>query len=50
MNVGDRVRWNGVNRIEEGVLKQKCVDEVHWMVLLDNGKYVVVNEKSMIHE
>jgi len=47
MAEGDRVYWNAVNGCISGVLKKKQKDG-DWLVLLDNSKYVIVNEKSFI--
>lgn len=47
MKEGDRVYWNAVNGRVGGVLK-KLQKDGDWLVLLDNGKYVIVNEKSFI--
>lgn len=46
MKAGERVHWNGVNRIESGVLHSEQKDG-DWIVRLDSGKYVIVNENSM---
>ena len=49
MKEGDIVRWNGVSRVESGVLvREKCAGD--WYVSLSNGKYVLVNEKSFIKD
>lgn len=47
MKEGDKVRWSGVNRIEEGTLLRE-MDGGNWYVSLPNGKFVLVNEKSFI--
>ena len=47
MKVGDVVKWNGANRVESGTLHSEQKDG-DWIVRLENGKYVVVNEKSML--
>jgi len=47
MKAGERVHWSGVNRIESGVLKSEQKDG-DWLVLLDNGKYVIVNENQIL--
>lgn len=47
MKVGDEVKWNGVNFVESGTLHSEQKDG-DWIVLLPSGKYVVVNEKSML--
>ena len=48
MREGQAVSWRGVNRIEHGLLVERQSDGEHWLVHLDNGKYVIVNEKSFI--
>lgn len=48
MAPGDKVRWEGPNRVLEGTLEKK-VEEAGWLVSLPNGKYVIVNEGSFIH-
>ena len=45
MKEGDTVYWDTVNGIRRGVLK-KLQEDGDWLVLLDNGKYVLVNESS----
>ena len=52
--VGDRIRWRGVNRIESGIVEQEgtiWVDEEEiktYEVRLDDGKYVIVSDKSLV--
>ena len=48
MKEGELVKWRGVNRIEHGLLVEKQSDGEHWLVSLDNGKCVIVNEKNII--
>lgn len=47
MREGDKVRWRGVNRIEDGTLLREMTNG-DWYVSLRNGKFVLVNEKSFI--
>lgn len=45
MKQGDKVAWNAVN----GVARGTVIDvSVSYIVRLDNGKQVVVNERSII--
>lgn len=51
---GERIYWQGVNHIESGIVEQAARvtidDEETWSyeVRLDDGKYTIVNEKSLI--
>lgn len=45
MKEGDKVRWTTVNGFGSGVLVKEQKDG-DWIVLLDNGKHVIVNERS----
>lgn len=53
---GERISWQGANKVESGVVemeaKIKVGDEEMWNygVQLDNGKFVIVNEKSIIEQ
>ena len=45
MKQGDKVSWNAVN----GVVRGTVIDvNVNYLVSLDSGKQVVVNERSII--
>lgn len=48
MQVGDRVTWTAVNKPYSGVVTGKHT--LGWKVRLDNGKYVIANEKSLRYE
>lgn len=50
MKSGDRVRWRGVNRTQNGILEERWPDGEHWTVILASGKRVIVNENSFINE
>lgn len=45
MTKGDKIYWDTVNKTVGGILVKEQGDK-NWLVLLDNGKYVVVNESS----
>lgn len=49
MKIGVRVSWTAVNGIVSGVLEQSRPGG-DWVVRLDNGKIVIVNEKSFIKD
>lgn len=49
MREGDKVRWRGVNRIEEGVLLRE-MGGGDWYVSRQNGRFVLVNESSFIKD
>lgn len=49
MKEGDRVRWNGVNRVETGTLLRE-MSGGDWYVSLPNGRFVLVNETSFIKD
>lgn len=46
-NAGERVSWNAVNGVVSGTLEREGKPG-EWMVRLDNGKYVIIDEKSFI--
>lgn len=46
---GDRVRWNAVNGVISGTLERDGKPG-EWLVRLDNGKSVIVNENSFIYD
>lgn len=58
MMIGERIQWHGVNRIESGIVEQEArvllvsdekTEEVwSYEARLDDGRYVIVNEKSLI--
>ena len=56
MNIGDRISWQGVNRVESGVIEQYATihigDETRtqYEARMDNGKHMIVNEDSIIAE
>lgn len=47
MKEGERVRWRGVNREEEGFLLRE-MGGGDWYVSLPNGRFVLVNERDFI--
>ena len=55
-NKGDVIRWRGVNKIHEGVVMAVSIsivqdgESIVYMALEGNGKYVPVNEHSVIKE
>lgn len=52
--IGERISWRGVNSPESGIIEQEAriwVDDeeiVSYEVRMDDGKYTIVNEKSII--
>jgi hypothetical protein len=46
MKRGDRISWMTVNGIKSGAAVDKR--ELGYLVLLDNGKYVIVSKQSII--
>ena len=56
MNTGDRISWNGANRVESGVIEQvasirtKDGVRVQYQVAMANGKHMIVNERSILEE
>lgn len=44
--IGRRIYWKGVNRIESGIIADE--EGGCWLVLLDNGKHMIVNRRSII--
>ena len=44
---GDTVSWKAVNGVVSGTLEGE-IKPGEWLVRLDNGKSVIVNEKSFI--
>ena len=56
MNTGDRISWQGANRVETGVIEQvasirtKDGVRVQYEVAMDNGKHMIVNERSILEE
>lgn len=58
MMIGERIQWRGVHRIESGIVEQEArvllvsdekAEEVwSYEARLDDGRYVIVNEKSLI--
>lgn len=44
--IGDRVSWNGVSRVFSGEITG--FHQTGYVVLLDNGKCVIVAEESII--
>lgn len=47
--IGDKVRWNGVNGSLSGVVTQ-VIGGGNFLVRIDNGKFVIVNENSFLDE
>ena len=47
-SLNSRVRWSAVNGIVSGVVTAEAAGEWNWLVRLDSGKFVIVNEKSFI--
>lgn len=47
MKAGDTVSWEGANRVVSGTLDREHVAG-DWIVRLDNGKYVIVNEEQFL--
>lgn len=45
MNIGDKVEWVGVNRIEHGVVER--IGGRYLLVRLPNGKAVKIHESSI---
>ena len=41
-----RISWRTLNGIHSGVIVAE--DELGYLVRLDNGKYVIVNQKSIL--
>lgn len=48
MDKHDRVAWRTVNGTRTGEIVSPFNSTGDWFVRLDNGKYVIVNEKSFI--
>lgn len=44
---GQRITWRSVHGTSSGVIVGK--ERFGWKVLLENGKYVIVHPKSIIH-
>lgn len=49
MKAGDKVSWKTVNGSTSGVLEEDWGNG-NWVVTLDNGASVIVNEASFIYE
>lgn len=49
MEAGTVVYWNAVNGVTRGTIQSQQKDG-DYLVALDNGKYVIVNEKSFCNE
>ena len=49
MKPGDKISWNGVNRVISGIIVREF-SPGQWLVRLDNEKHVIVNEKSIIKD
>lgn len=56
MNTGDRISWQGANRVESGVIEQVASIRtkdgvlVQYQVAMANGKHMIVNEHSILEE
>lgn len=46
MGPGERISWRTLNGTMSGVIEDE--QELGYLVRLDNGKYVIVDSKSMI--
>ena len=46
---GDLVRWNAVNGVTEGAI-QDYMGNDEWLILLKNGRCIIVNQKSFIDD
>lgn len=47
MDVGDVVKWRGVNRIEQGTITE-VIGQGNFEVEASPGRIVIVNERSVI--
>lgn len=43
---GEKISWKAVNGVARGTIVDKSIN---YLVRLDNGKQVIVNEKSIIN-
>jgi len=43
----ERISWKGANRTESGTIEEE-VSEGVYLVRMDSGKYVIVNQSSIL--
>ncbi len=44
--IGDMITWMTLNKVMSGKAVKDC-GKGDWLVALDNGKYVIINESSI---
>ena len=47
IEIGDRIWWEGISKTISGIVEEIQPND-NYLVRLDNGKYVIVNELSIL--